>query len=959
MIGALLHPVLGAFEIEPQVVFNGFVTGLTYGVLGVGLVLIYRSTRVINFAYGQMGVFGAAVLALLVINYSVNFYVALIAVLLIGAALGATIELVVVRRLFTAPRVILFVATLGVSQLLLLCQSLLPRLDSFEPFPTPLDANWEIGGVFVRSAHVMVLVILPVLALLLAFFLQRTKFGTAIRAAADNPDAARTSSINVKTMSTLVWILAGLLATVTAVLVAPLRGSTASATAALGPALILRALAAALIGRMRSMPLALIGGIAIGVVESLLFYNAPDDPGRIDAILFVVVLVSVLLVARSSGDDEGSKSMSFSPRPKPVPAALQNLWVVRRLPLLTAAAGLVVGILVPLVVTRVSTQLTLTRVLVYTVVALSLTLLTGWAGQLSLGQFAFVGLAAILTGSLMNGMTLAPFGASFELPSFPFEVAVLLAVIVTTVVAMIVGTPALRVRGLFLAVTTLAFAVMAQSWLFERPFLLGSESIIRIDRPDWLRNQRTYYYVALGALVVAAVVLGNIRRSGVGRTLLAVRDNERGAAAFTISPTRTKLLAFGVSGALAGLAGGLLAGVQVQFGTDAFPPEESLRVVAIAVIGGLSSISGALLGALWVIGLPALLGDTETSRLLTSGAGLLILILYFPRGLVQIVANLRDLVFQMLAKRLPPAEVKKIAGAPIPARVVDDADRVQLPADVPALRVRGVSVRFGGRVAVDQVDLTVGQGEVVGLIGTNGAGKSTLMNAVGGFVPSTGSIEIRGTDATRLSAPRRAALGLGRTFQSADLFPDLTVLETVQVSLEARGRASLVGTMLALPRSRRLERHKRAEADELVAFFGLGRYQDHFIDELSTGTRRIVELACLIGLEARMLCLDEPTAGVAQRETEAFAPLIQRIREELGASLLVVEHDMPFIMGISDRVYCLEAGRVIAEGSPQQIRHDAAVVASYLGTDERAIERSDATRTARPPADLTSGGTDG
>ena len=212
MIGALLHPVLGAFEVEPQVVFNGFVTGLTYGVLGVGLVLIYRSTRVINFAYGQMGVFGAAVLALLVINYSVNFYVALVAVLLIGAALGATIELVVVRRLFTAPRVILFVATLGVSQLLLLFQSLLPRLDSFEPFPTPLDANWEIGGVFVRSAHVMVLVILPVLALLLAFFLQRTKFGTAIRAAADNPDAARTSSINVKTMSTLVWILAGLLA---------------------------------------------------------------------------------------------------------------------------------------------------------------------------------------------------------------------------------------------------------------------------------------------------------------------------------------------------------------------------------------------------------------------------------------------------------------------------------------------------------------------------------------------------------------------------------------------------------------------------------------------------------------------------------------------------------------------------------------------------------------------------
>ena len=156
------------------------------------------------------------------------------------------------------------------------------------------------------------------------------------------------------------------------------------------------------------------------------------------------------------------------------------------------------------------------------------------------------------------------------------------------------------------------------------------------------------------------------------------------------------------------------------------------------------------------------------------------------------------------------------------------------------------------------------------------------------------------------------------------------------------GGITLPATVLSLPKARVLERRKRAEADELIAFFGLGRYQDHFIDELSTGTRRIVELACLIGLEARVLCLDEPTAGVAQRETEAFAPLVLRIRDELRASVLIVEHDMPFIMGISDRVYCLEAGRIIAEGVPQYVRHDPAVIASYLGTDERAIDRSDA-----------------
>jgi ABC-type branched-subunit amino acid transport system ATPase component/ABC-type branched-subunit amino acid transport system permease subunit len=569
-------------------------------------------------------------------------------------------------------------------------------------------------------------------------------------------------------------------------------------------------------------------------------------------------------------------------------------------------------------------------------------LLTGWAGQLSLGQFAFVGLGAILSAALVRGMTFDVFGAHIDLGTVPFEAAVLIAVVVSTLVAMIVGIPALRVRGLFLAVTTLAFAVMATNWLLGRHLLLGDETFVSLELPDWLRDRQTYYYVCLGALLVAAMVLGQIRRSGIGRSLVAVRDNELGASAFTVSPTRMKLMAFGVAGALAGLAGGLFAGYQVQFGTNAFPPEESLRVVAIAVIGGLSSITGAVLGALWVIGLPALVGDTDEVRFFTSGAGLLILLLYFPRGLAQVFTNLRDLAFSALARRLPEAPPVKTTQVPIPARVVAESDLEVLPADVPAIAAHGVTVRFGQRVVVDDVDLEVRQGEVVGLIGTNGAGKTTLMNAMGGFVPSTGRIEILGQDATGRSAARRASLGLGRTFQSADLFADLTVLETVQVSLEARGRATLPATVLSLPNARKMERTKRAEADELIAFFGLGRYQDHFIDELSTGTRRIVELACLIGLEARVLCLDEPTAGVAQRETEAFAPLVLRIREELGASVLIVEHDMPFIMGISDRVYCLEAGRIIAEGVPHEVRNDQGVINSYLGTDQRAIDRSDA-----------------
>ena len=186
----------------------------------------------------------------------------------------------------------------------------------------------------------------------------------------------------------------------------------------------------------------------------------------------------------------------------------------------------------------------------------------------------------------------------------------------------------------------------------------------------------------------------------------------------------------------------------------------------------------------------------------------------------------------------------------------------------------------------------------------------------------------------------RATLGLGRTFQSATLFPELTVTETLLVAVEAKAGSGLLPSALGLPKARRHSKAAKAEVAELVDFLGLGRYQDHYISDLSTGTRRIVELAGLLALDAKVLCLDEPTAGLAQRETEAFGPLIVAIRQELSASVLLIEHDMPLIMGISGRVYCLETGRIIAEGTPQQLRDDPKVIASYLGTDERAIARS-------------------
>ena len=912
------------FDLSNQIVFSGAVTGVTYGVMAVGVILVFRSTRAINFAVGEMGGFSAALLYRLVIDWEAPFWLSFFACLVVGAIVGAALELVIVRRLFSAPRVILLVALIGAAQVLLFFQVILPDITRVRPYPTAFSGSREIGGILVRGQELTVLVVMPILVGALAVFLNRTKYGLAIRASAANADAARLSGISIKKMSTIVWVVSGSLASIAAMLFAPLNPQGASALG-VGPGMLLRVLTAALIGGMASLPLALAGGVAIGVGESLVTYNFNDQRGLLDALLFVVVIAAVLLGGRRRGMAEAdSGRWSFAPRVRPVPAAIAQTWWVRSMP---AFGGLITALvaLFPLLFLDLPSQREAwSRVLLYAMVALSLTVLTGWAGQLSLGQFAFVGLGGMTTAALVReGVGFVP--------------AVVVAGVAVALIAISIGAPALRRPGLYLAVTTFAFAVMTSSWLLWRGVFLDGDvetglprQVIPLpaalfDEGLNLRAQGAYYTVCLVALAVVLVGVAWLQRSRLGQSMIAVRDNERAAAALGISPTRVKLTAFGIGGWIAGVAGGLLVGLVTRAQPTEFAAAESLRVISIVVIGGLSSVAGAVLGAFWVVGLPKLFDDSVEIGLLTSGAGLLILLLYFPGGLVQVLYNIRDAWFAAIARRRPAvAEEAKPSAAPLP-ELVAVATRALPPDLTTVVRTTGVTVQFGARVVVDGVDLHVGRGEVVGLIGANGAGKSTLMNAMCGFVRSRGEIEILGHRASRLSPARRARLGLGRSFQGAELFQDLTVRDTVG---------------LAIPGVHAWQRATRVEADEIIAFLGLGRFVDRFINELSTGTRRIVEVACLMASGARVLCLDEPTAGIAQRESEAFGPLILRIREELDASLLVIEHDMPVIMGISDRVYCLEAGRLICEGSPDAVRNDPLVVASYLGTDEPAVQRS-------------------
>ncbi|MEY4361716.1 MAG: hypothetical protein RL391_1022 [Actinomycetota bacterium] len=932
-----------ALTYSNDIVFDGLIQGLVYALVAFGLLLIYRATGVINFAHGQIGAFGGYLMAVFQIRYDIPYGLSLPLALVSGVVLGAAAELVL-RRLFTQPRLLLFVATLGLTQVIQLLQLRLPIADeeaTSVTYPVLISGTWDVAGITVTGPQLTVLLIVPALMVFLGWLVHRSVFGMQVRATADNFSAAQLAGIGVRRVSTMVWALAGLLAALSTLLIAPLQGGSLGVVQnALGPKLLLLSLTAAMIGRMRSFSWTLVGGLIGGLIDRLLVTwsisgDLPD--GSNIAILFVILLLVLFTVGRRQVAGEDAWQLTNKVRAARVELTRHPLY--RSLTAVGVLLLVGLALVVPSQVDKASDLLKFAVIPVYLIVALSVTVVTGWGGQLSLGQFGFVALGAYMTVYYSHDL--------------PYLVSLALGVAIGVAAALVIGVPALRVKGLYLAVVTLGFGLAIRAWFIVAEKVSpggGGTAQLEVDRAKGLRllfwtvkgkNYDGVYWFSLLVAAVAIVLVWRIRRTGIGRSIIATRDNENSAATFTVNPTRAKLLAFAVSGGLAALAGGLmpLVAKNGQFKIDglSFDFEESLRVVAIAVVGGVGSITGAVLGTLVVVGLPVVFDGTQQVELFASGVGMLVVLLYFPSGLISIVHSIRDNLLAYISRRSKWQPPVREAGA----LVASLANGTRTPSPTSPLRTDGLSVSLGGRTIVSDVSLEVRPGEIVGLIGTNGAGKTTIVNAVSGLVPSTGVIELFGRDVSSLAAHQRARLGQGRAFQNARLFSSLTVRETVMVALESRRRSLLVPSMLALPPSPQREARNRREADEIIGYLGLGRYADALMSELSTGTRRIVELGALIALDSKLLLLDEPTAGVAQRETEAFAPLIRTIKDELGAAILIIEHDMPMVMSISDRIYCLEAGQVIAEGDPASVRANPVVIASYLGTDERAIQRSD------------------
>ncbi len=584
------------FPVPAGIFVRGLLVGGLTALVALGMALVYRSNRILNFAQGDLGGLPAVLVIMLMTAWGWSYWLALPAGLVAAVLVGAVVEMLVIRRFFKAPRLILTVATFGLAQLLAAFALLLPRLwgqTLLAPrVVPPFDVHFSISGIIFDGNDVLAMIVVPVSIALLAWFLQRTTLGVAIRASATSVDRAALLGVPVKRLQTLVWAVAGLLAFVATFLRAGILGLPVGFALSFG--ILLRSLAALMMGRLTNLTAIATSAVALGALELGIGWNA-SSPLLIDPMLAVVVGIALLVQRRGAtrAEQNDVSTWQAAEEIRPVPHELRRVPEVRIVRYAGGGVLLAAALLLPNLLS-VDRSLKASAVIVYGILALSLVVLTGWAGQVSLGQVAFFAIGAVVGAKATITWGLDPL------------LALALASVAGAVAAVLVGLPALRQRGLFLAVSTFAFALATTCYLLnsrffawiptervEREPILGTVSI---DSPTRI------YYLALGCLAVAVVALRGIRHSRTGRVLIALRENERAAAAYGVSVMRAKLTAFALSGALAGFAGCLFVYHQQAFGTGPYDPSQNFAVFTMAVIGGIGSIPGGLLGALYLRG---------------------------------------------------------------------------------------------------------------------------------------------------------------------------------------------------------------------------------------------------------------------------------------------------------------------------------------------------------------------
>jgi ABC-type branched-subunit amino acid transport system ATPase component/branched-subunit amino acid ABC-type transport system permease component len=915
----------------------GLGVGAIYAGLTIGIVLTYQGSGVINFAAAAMATLPLYVFSDLragrltlplpwvpSIDMSPPTWAAVLIALVVAAGLGALVDVAVSRPLRNAPVLAKVIAAVGVMVTmsaaialkygteLRLPNSVLPSgTVSIAGFPVPIDRLWLTGVVIVLSAA-------------LAVWFARSRAGVAIQAAAENERAAAFARLSPPALGTLTWMLATAFVSLVMIIAGPAIGVLTPGNLTL---LVVPALAVALIARLESLWWALGGALALGVLQSyLLFLSSTKDwwpewakEGLNDAVPFVVIVITLFVSGRSIPE-----------RGEDIRSRMPPVILPRNRPLVVA--GLVVAGVAALAITSGSYRFGVITSLAVALIGLSLVLLTGMVGQISLAQTAFAGVA---------GLVLSKFGADI-----PFPWSLLLAATVAAAGGVIVGLPALRIRGAQLAIVTLAAAVAIERFVLGNPHIVSGGTNL-IPPPDLfgldlsVRAGRNVARLPFGILVLVVVALAfvlvsNIMRAGSGRKMLAVRSNERAAASIGIAVPTIKLSAFALSSFLAGLGGALIGYSRGQLSPESFGVFVGLSFLAITYLSGITSVSGALVaGALATLGIVYVIVDRSLGvaayYALVSGPLLILTVIFNPVGIsgrARVVWDaLRgrrggggDAGDAMAVAELAAADAGRVAATtPPPRRAIGDV----------LLRADEISVSYGGLRAVDRLSLDVRAGEIVGLIGPNGAGKTSFIDAITGFTPCTGQVHLGGELLEGAAASARARKGLVRTWQSVELFDDLSVEDNVRVSDDVRHDGWKMLRDAVRPNA-----PASPAVGDAIALVGLAHATGRKPAELPLGHQKLVGVARSLALRPQVLLLDEPAAGLDVAEIAAFGRHLREIAAT-GVGCLLVDHDMRLVLGVCDRVYVIDFGSLIASGPTDQVRGDPAVIAAYLGSEHR------------------------
>jgi ABC-type branched-subunit amino acid transport system ATPase component/branched-subunit amino acid ABC-type transport system permease component len=893
-------------------VIAGLVTGAVYGLAAVGLVLTYKTSGVFNFAHGALATVAAYLFYTLHVQHDLAWPIAaFVCVFVAPIPLALAIEFVG-RSISRAGLASQVAATVGLALIVQAVVLLIYGIEETRTIKVFLaDGQTTIGSATVQYADIVTVVIALLATGLLYAFFRVSRTGVAMRGIVDDASLLGLAGTNPVRVRRASWMIG--------VSIASLSGVLFAALLPLDPTLltllVVQAFGAAALGGFTSLPLTFAGGLAIGVLASLCtkWFATGVLASVPPAIPFIVLFVVLLVFPRRYLVE----SVKLLPRAK-------SGWTPPA-PLSIAGGVLLFGVLL-LVPSFAGLRLADWTTAVGTaVIFLSLGLLVRLSGQVSLSHVAFAAIGACALGHLVTDEGL------------PWALALLCSGLIAVPISALLAIPAMRLTGLYLALATFGFGVALNYMFYPQDFMFGSTGLgTEVPRPSGFTGDEGYYYLVLGLAVAATLFVIALTRSRLGRLLRGMADSPTALTTSGTSVNLTRTLVFCLSAFMAAIGGALVAAGQETISNVSYPPLLSLTYLVLVVICVGREPWYAVMAAALLILVPAYVEGESATYWLQLGFGLAaVAYAVLPSrvfGTPQVLRSAIDRAFRRGEHAFtgdPDPDPDGGADAP-PVEVA--VERVA-PA---TLTVDGLRVAFGGNVAVDGFSMEAPTGRITGLIGPNGAGKTTTFNACSGLLrPSDGRVGFDEVDVTRRGPSARARRGLGRTFQRMELFDSLSVRENVAIGWEgSRAGPNPLSHLLAAPGQKRDMARATARA---LALCELDDVADRPAGSLSTGQRRLVELArCLAG-PFRVLLLDEPSSGLDHAETERFGTILQRVVQERGVGILLVEHDMELVMKVCEQIYVLDFGKPLFSGTPTEVLGADVVRAAYLGEDDAEL----------------------